>query len=124
MRKTPPIAIHPPRQLGSEPHPRLREGIYRSLFYGWMFLDADSGSALERAAALRHNQAQARWLPVYLVRWLFIGASLWFSEQASESLAAPFPSIVLSLALVYVAMYLLLTAVYWAFLRGRGLRGG
>jgi hypothetical protein len=56
-------------------------------------------------------------MPVYLVRWLVIGTVLWTAEQASESLTSPFPSIVLSLALIYVAMYLLLTTVIWAFLR-------
>jgi hypothetical protein len=110
-------------QASSERRPPLRENIYRYLFYGWMFRDADSGSALERALALQHNQMQARWMPVYLVRWLVIGAALWNAEQASESLTSPFPSIMLSLALIYVAMYLLLTTVIWAFLRSGRLRG-
>jgi hypothetical protein len=89
-----------------------------------MFRDAGSGSALERALALQHNQAQARWMPVYLVRWLVIGTVLWTAEQASESLTSPFPSIVLSLALIFVAMHLLLTTVIWAFLRRGRARAG
>ncbi|CAM5796872.1 hypothetical protein [Rhizobacter fulvus] len=101
----------------------LRENVYRYLFYGWMFRDADRGSELERALALQHNKAQARWMPIYLVRWLVIGGVLWQVEQASESMASPFLPIVLSLALIYVAMYVLLTTVYWSFLRGK-LRGG
>lgn len=104
--------------------PPLRQSIYRSLFYGWMFRDADSGTALERALALRHNQAQARWMPVYLVRWLAIGFMLWPVEQASEAMALPALSVVLALGLIYVAMYLLLATVFWAFLRGGRHRGG
>jgi hypothetical protein len=101
----------------------LRESVHRYLFYGWMFRDADSGSAMERAAALRHNQAQARWMPVYLLRCFVIGVVLWTAEQASESMTSQALSIALSLALIYVAMYLMLTTVIWAFLR-RGRMGG
>ena len=101
----------------------LRQSIYRYLFYGWMFRNAGTGTALERAMALRHNQAQARWMPVYLVRWLVIGAMLWPVEQASEAMAVPALSVALTLGLIYVVMYLLLTTVFWAFLRGDRFRG-
>lgn len=104
--------------------PSLRVAVYRYLFYGWLFRDADTGSELERALALRHNQAQARWLTVYLVRWLVIGALLWLLAQTTVVLAVPALSVALALMHVFVAMYLLLTTVFWAFLRGGRLRGG
>jgi hypothetical protein len=42
-------------------------------FFGWLFRDVSQGNLLERAAAWRHNQAQARWLPTYMRRWLGCG---------------------------------------------------
>ena len=103
---------------------RLRENLYRYLFYGWLFRDADAGSPMERASALRHNREQARWLPVYLLRWGVIGSLLAGLEtQAGPLNALPVLSAALGLALVFVTMYLLLTAVFWAFLRGGRLRG-
>jgi hypothetical protein len=102
----------------------LREGVYRYFFYGWLFRDADSGSTFERAMALRHNQAQARWLPLYLLRWLVIGAILSALEQVSEAIASSTLSFPLALALIFVAMYMLLTTIFWAFLRGGRFRAG
>jgi hypothetical protein len=51
----------------------FRTLLYRYLFFGWLFRDVNRGSRFERAAAWRHNQAQARWLPTYMRRWLVIG---------------------------------------------------
>ena len=61
--------------------------LYRYFFYDWLFRDASRGTLLERAAALRHNVEQARWLPLYLKRWgvltlLFYGAG-WLTEAAA-----------------------------------------
>lgn len=41
-----------------------------------VFQDADRGNRLERAAAVRHNQQQAKWLPTYMRRWLAAGLLL------------------------------------------------
>ena len=51
--------------------------LYRYLFYGWLFHDAGSTRGWQRAAARRHNRAQARWLPTYMRRWLWCGAVLY-----------------------------------------------
>jgi hypothetical protein len=48
--------------------------LYRYFFFGWLFRDVNRGNLFERAAAWRHNQAQARWLPTYMRRWLVLGA--------------------------------------------------
>lgn len=45
----------------------------RYLFFGWLFKDAACADLFERAAAVRYNREQARWLPVYMVRWLCWG---------------------------------------------------
>lgn len=51
----------------------FRTLLYRYLFFGWLFRDVSRGTLFERSAAWRHNQAQARWLPTYMRRWLVIG---------------------------------------------------
>jgi hypothetical protein len=98
----------------------LRESLYRYWFYGWLFRDASAGSWLERAGALRHNREQAKWLPVYLLRWSVLGAILVGIEtQAGVLNGVPVVSALLALTLVFTAMYLLMTTIFWAFLRGR-----
>ena len=51
----------------------LRTLLYRYFFFGWLFRDVGSGNLFERAAAVRHNREQARWLPTYMLRWLWCG---------------------------------------------------
>ena len=60
--------------------------LYRYFFFGWLFKDASSGNLLERAAALRHNRDQARWLPTYLRRWLWCTLFLYALGTVVESL--------------------------------------
>lgn len=55
----------------------FRTLLYRYFFFDWLFRDVNRGSRFERAAAWRHNQAQARWLPTYMRRWLVTGAILY-----------------------------------------------
>lgn len=47
--------------------------VHRYFFFGWLFKDVDSGDLFERAAAVRYNREQARWLPTYMLRWLWWG---------------------------------------------------
>lgn len=58
--------------------------LYRYFFFSWLFRDVNRGNMFERAAAWRHNQEQARWLPTYMRRWFWSGAVLygagWFVE--------------------------------------------
>jgi hypothetical protein len=98
----------------------LRSTLYRYLFYGWLFGDARAGSDLERALVLRHNRANARWLPVYMRRWLAIGVLLTLLEILSERmLEQPLLTAGFAVAQVLVVLFLFVTAVCWAFLRGR-----
>ena len=55
----------------------FRTLLYRYFFFGWLFRDVNRGSALERAAAWRHNQAQAHWLGTYMRRWFACGLLLY-----------------------------------------------
>jgi hypothetical protein len=98
----------------------LRTSLYRYLFYGWLFRDADRGTRLEQASALRHNRAQAKWLPIYLLRWAVGGAVLLTLEVVLEHvLGSPVLSAALATAVVFSVMYLLVTTICWAFLHGR-----
>ena len=47
--------------------------LYRYFFFNWLFKDVGQGDVFERAAAQRHNREQARWLPTYMLRWLWWG---------------------------------------------------
>lgn len=63
--------------LAAPPHLRdpdltLRQMVYRYWFFGWLFHDVNRVNLFERAAAWRHNQEQARWLPTYLKRWAIL----------------------------------------------------
>lgn len=102
----------------------LREGVYRYFFFGWLFRDADSGSSVERAIALRHNRDQAKWLLVYMLRWVVGGAVILALETLSEHVTSqPVLSAALAVALVFVVLFLLITAICWAFLHcGSGSR--
>ena len=96
----------------------LRVRVYRYFFYAWLFRDANSGSALERSAALAHNRRQAKWLPTYLFRWAVIGAVLISLERLSERLSGDsLVSAALCLAVIFVVLFHLVTVVSWAFLQ-------
>jgi hypothetical protein len=55
----------------------FRTLLYRYFFFSWLFKDVTRGNLLERTAAWRHNQRQARWLLTYMRRWLWCGAVLY-----------------------------------------------
>lgn len=55
----------------------FRTLLYRYFFFGWLFRDVSRGSRMERAAAWRYNQSQAKWLGTYARRWLFCGLLLY-----------------------------------------------
>lgn len=102
----------------------LRDGVYRYFFFGWLFRDADSGSDIERAIALRHNRDQAKWLPVYMRRWAVSGSVILALETLSElAVSKPVLSAALAVALIFVYLFLFVTVICWAFLLG-GRRSG
>lgn len=96
----------------------LHTALYRYFFYGWLFRDADRGSAMERAAALRHNRHRARWLPTYLWRWLVLGALLSGVQiWAEQAIGNAVLSAALAVAVVLALVFLLVTALCWTLLR-------
>jgi hypothetical protein len=50
----------------------FRTLMYRYFFFAWLFKDVGAGTMFERAAAARYNREQARWLPTYVIRWLWV----------------------------------------------------
>jgi len=66
--------------------PAFRTLLYRYFFFDWLFKDAGTGNVFERAAAARYNREQARWLPVYALRWLWWGLAFYALGNAAELL--------------------------------------
>jgi len=94
----------------------FRSLLYRYFFYGWLFRDAGRGNVLERAASLRHNRQQARWLPLYLRRMLVVGALLLSVAAISEiALGWPLASAWFYVASVMTVPYDVVTGVCWVF---------
>ena len=63
------------RQPQHRGEPSLIRLLYLYLWPMWMFRDVSSGSALERAAAYRHNRSFRKYLPGYAGKWLAIAAT-------------------------------------------------
>jgi hypothetical protein len=59
--------------------------LYRYFFFDWMFKEID-GDLFQRAAALRHNQRQALWMPTYMWRWTVTAALLYGAGELLEVL--------------------------------------
>lgn len=62
-----------PYEVGIVQEPGFRTLLFRYFFFTWLFKDVDEGDVFQRAAAQRHNREQARWLPTYMLRWLWWG---------------------------------------------------
>lgn len=95
--------------------PPLRVLLYRYWFFAWLFRDVDRGTRLERAAAWRHNQAQARWLPTYMRRWAFCGLLLYaLGALVEQALGAPVLSALFYMPSVFtVSVNAVLVATWW-----------
>jgi hypothetical protein len=88
--------------------------LYRYLFYGWLFFDASRGDVFVRAAALRHNREQARWLPTYMRRWCVLGVGLFVVAYFCELvLVSPRLSAFFYVPSVLTMPMNLVTAVCW-----------
>lgn len=94
----------------------LRQMVYRYWFFGWLFRDVNRAGLFEKAAAWRHNQEQARWLPTYLKRWAIL-TILSFAVAAlmEHGLRAPVLSAVLYVQAVFGVTF---NAVTWVILLG------
>jgi len=92
--------------------------LYRYFFFNWLFRDVSRGNLLERAAAWRHNQAQAHWLLTYLRRWLWCGLMSWAIGSFVELvLGAPLLSVLFYLPSVLSVPINAVIAVAWVGLK-------
>ncbi len=96
----------------------FRTQLYRYFFFSWLFKDVNRGSVLERAMAWRFNQAQARWLPTYMRRWLWCGVLLYALGGLAEFLlAAPVLSACFYVPAVVSLPVNVIIGVLWAGLK-------
>lgn len=94
--------------------------LYRYFFFGWLFKDAATGNMFERAAAARHNREQARWLPVYVIRWLWVGLLFYGIAGVVELvLQAPAMSLLFYAASAMSVSFTVTIGTAWLGIRGR-----
>lgn len=93
--------------------------LYRYFFFGWLFKDVGHGNVFERAAAVRHNREQARWLPTYMMRWLWSCLLFYALGGIAElALEAPALSTLLYGCSAICLSFNVTIAVAWLGLRG------
>jgi hypothetical protein len=51
--------------------------LYRYFFFDWLFRIPTGDDRFEKGLAKQHNRRQARWLPVYMLRWLWLGLAFY-----------------------------------------------
>ena len=99
---------------------RPPSSLHRYFLYGWLFRDAHRGTSAERFASRRHNREQARWLPVYMRRWLVAGAVLFAAAvYCEEQLASPKVAAAIYVPALLTLPFELVTVFCWAWLRFR-----
>jgi hypothetical protein len=64
----------------------FRTLLYRYFFFDWLFKDVNTQDGFERGLALQHNKRQAKWLPTYMLRWLWWGLFFYALGGLSELL--------------------------------------
>src|SRR5215207_7705331 len=93
--------------------------LYRYFFFGWLFKDVGNGTLLERAAAARYNRDQVRWLPKYVMRWLWLGLSLYAVAGVLElMLDAPLLGMLFYAASAMSVSFTVTIGVAWLGMRG------
>jgi hypothetical protein len=85
--------------------------LYRYLWPMWLFRDASRGTALERAAAYRHNRSVSRHLPGYVGKWSAIAAITLLAMRGAELVASAGTACALFCALLGVWLAWALTVV-------------
>ncbi|TBO32886.1 hypothetical protein EYS42_06900 [Aquabacterium lacunae] len=90
----------------------FRQLLYRYWFFDWLFKDVNRATLMERAAAWRHNQEQARWLPLYLRRWAILTVlSFAVGMLMEHGLRAPVLSAVLYINAIFGFTFNAVTSV-------------
>lgn len=66
--------------------PSFSSTLYRYFFFDWLLRDVRALSDFERGLAIHHNRRAARWLPVYMHRWLLLTIVFYTVAGAFEML--------------------------------------
>jgi len=94
--------------------------LYRYWFWGWLFLDVNTGDLLRRAAAWRHNVQQRVHLPAYMLRWCVALVVTGTVAVAIETLSeARLAAAVFYTGAVLCSVVQVIAGIAWAFLRPR-----
>jgi hypothetical protein len=96
--------------------------LCRYFFFGWLFRDVREGDMFERAANLRFNREQARWLPVYLRRWLGWGVFFCALAVAAEGLlpGSRLSSLLYAVGGLSISFNIAIAAVWIGLRQGHG----
>ena len=97
----------------------FRTLLYRYFFFGWLFKEAGGDNMFERAVVERHNREQARWLPLYILRWLWLGLALYaLGEIAELVLKAPVLSMLFYVVSAISLGFTITIGTAWLGIRG------
>ena len=111
--------MHDPLPAPAGPGEPLWHLLYRYWFWGWLFVDVNSGDLLRRAAAWRHNVGRRRYLPVYMRRWCACVVVTFAVATAIEACDARAIAAVFYFIAVISAVIEVNAGVAWVFLRLR-----
>ena len=113
--------LHPHACDAHEAAPlRFRTQLYRYFFFAWLFKDVHGEDAFERGLAVQHNRRQARWLPLYMLRWAWCGLAFYALGDASEIfLEAPTLARWLYAASAFSLSFIVAMATAWLHLTRR-----
>ena len=108
----------PPPTAALVPEP-LWHLVYRYFFWGWLFVDVNTGDLLRRAAAWRHNMAQRVHLPVYMRRWCACLVATFAVAAVIEACDARVTAAIFYVVAVLSAVVEVFAGIAWVFLRQR-----
>jgi hypothetical protein len=103
----------------------LRSLLYRYWFWEWLFVDLSRArDVYQRAAAWQHNVEQRRYLPIYMRRWIVLGAAnLGIAAILERVLSAMLTAAVFYTNTCLAVCVVVVTFVGWLFLGQPGPRG-
>jgi hypothetical protein len=93
--------------------------LYRYFFWGWLFVDVNTGDLLRRSAAWRHNMAQRVHLPVYMRRWCACLVATFAFAALIEACDARATAAIFYVVAVLSAVVEVFAGIAWLFLRAR-----
>jgi len=96
--------------------------LYRYFFFEWLLQDVSrTQNPFERNAAIQHNRAVSRWLPMYMLRWTVLSAASFALGTVSQTVfVAPKLAACLYTVFCLCVPMLAITFLVWVLLRRAG----